>query len=71
MRARGPLLRSLARERDGKLLVPERQTQQDIADRVGASRAHDQPHFQGPDDRRLCAVVDRQITLNRRPPPCW
>lgn len=31
-------LLSLARERDGRLIVEERLTQQDIADRVGASR---------------------------------
>ena len=32
------LLLSLAKEEGGKLVVPERMTQQDIADRVGASR---------------------------------
>ena len=32
------LLLSLAKEEDGKLVVPEKMTQQDIADRVGASR---------------------------------
>ncbi len=32
------LLRTLAREEDGVLIVPERLTQQDIAERVGSSR---------------------------------
>lgn len=63
------LLLSLARERDGKLVVPERMTQQDIADRVGASRDMISRIFKDLTTGGYVTVVDRQITLNRRPPP--
>ena len=65
------LLLSLARERDGKLVVPERMTQQDIADRVGASRDMISRFFKDLTTGGYVTVVDRQITLNRRPPPRW
>src|SRR5258706_14083574 len=65
------LFRSLARERDGKLVVPERLTQQDIADRVGASRDMISRIFKDLTTGGYVPVVDRQITLNRRPPPRW
>jgi CRP/FNR family transcriptional regulator, cyclic AMP receptor protein len=65
------LLLSLARERDGKLVVPERLTQQDIADRVGASRDMISRIFKDLTTGGYVTVVDRQITLNRRPPPKW
>ena len=47
------LLLSLAKEDGGKLVVPEKMTQQDIADQRRRLTRHDQPHLQGPDDRRL------------------
>ncbi|HEX4583689.1 MAG TPA: Crp/Fnr family transcriptional regulator [Burkholderiaceae bacterium] len=65
------LLLSLAQERDGKLVVPERLTQQDIADRVGASRDMISRIFKDLTTGGYVTVVDRQITLNRRPPPRW
>ena len=65
------LLLSLARERDCKLVVPERLTQQDIADRVGASRDMISRIFKDLTTGGYVTVVDRQITLNRRPPPRW
>jgi len=65
------LLLSLARERDGKLVVPERLTQQDIADRVGASRDMISRIFKDLTTGGYVTVVDRRITLNRRPPPRW
>ena len=65
------LLLSLARERDGKLVVPERLTQQDIADRVGASRDMISRIFKDLTTGGYVTVVDRQITLNRRPPARW
>jgi CRP/FNR family transcriptional regulator, cyclic AMP receptor protein len=65
------LLLSLARERDGKLVVPERLTQQDIADRVGASRDMISRIFKDLTIGGYVTVVDRQITLNRRPPARW
>jgi len=65
------LLLSLAREHDGKLVVPERMTQQDIADRVGASRDMISRIFKDLTAGGYVTVVDRRITLNRRPPARW
>jgi CRP/FNR family cyclic AMP-dependent transcriptional regulator len=63
------LLLSLAKEQsDGKLVVPERMTQQDIADRVGASRDMISRIFKDLTIGGYVTVVDRQITINRRPP---
>ena len=56
------LLLSLAVERDGRLVVPEKLTQQDIAERrlmkdlVGGG---------------YLAIEDRTITVLRKPPPGW
>ncbi len=66
------LLLSLAVEQpDGKMIVPERLTQQDIADRVGASRDMVSRIFKDLTIGGYITVVDRQITLNRKPPPRW
>lgn len=66
------LLLALAKERpDGKLAVPERMTQQDIADRVGASRDMVSRIFKDLTIGGYVTVVDRQITINRKPPPRW
>jgi CRP/FNR family cyclic AMP-dependent transcriptional regulator len=66
------LLLSLATEQpDGKMIVPERLTQQDIADRVGASRDMVSRIFKDLTIGGYVTVVDRQITLNRKPPPRW
>lgn len=65
------LLMSLARESGGKLVVPERMTQQDIADRVGASRDMISRIFKDLTAGGYVSVVDRRITLNRRPPARW
>ena len=66
------LLLSLAVEQaDGKMLVPERLTQQDIADRVGASRDMISRIFKDLTIGGYITVVDRQVTLNRKPPPRW
>ena len=66
------LLLALAKERpDGKLAVPERMTQQDIADRVGASRDMVSRIFKDLKIGGYVTVVDRQITINRKPPPRW
>jgi len=65
------LLMSLVQERNGKLVVPERMTQQDIADRVGASRDMISRIFKDLTTGGYVTVVDRQITLNRRPPARW
>ncbi|HUN91184.1 MAG TPA: Crp/Fnr family transcriptional regulator [Burkholderiaceae bacterium] len=65
------LLLSLATEQDGKLLVRERMTQQEIADRVGASRDMISRIFKDLTIGGYVTVVDRQITINRRPPQRW
>ncbi len=66
------LLQSLAVEQpDGKMIVPERLTQQDIADRVGASRDMVSRIFKDLTIGGYVTVADRQITLNRKPPPRW
>jgi len=66
------LLLSLAVEQpDGKMIVPERLTQQDIADRVGASRDMVSRIFKDLTIGGYVTVADRQITLNRKPPPRW
>ncbi|MBV8136269.1 MAG: Crp/Fnr family transcriptional regulator [Deltaproteobacteria bacterium] len=65
------LLLALAQERDGKLVVPERLTQQDIADRVGASRDMISRIFKDLTAGGYVTVVDRRIILNRRPPSRW
>jgi CRP/FNR family cyclic AMP-dependent transcriptional regulator len=66
------LLLSLAVEQpDGKMVVPERLTQQDIADRVGASRDMVSRIFKDLTIGGYITVADRVITLNRKPPPRW
>jgi CRP/FNR family cyclic AMP-dependent transcriptional regulator len=66
------LLLSLAVEQpDGKMVVPERLTQQDIADRVGASRDMVSRIFKDLTTGGYVTVVDRQITINRKPPARW
>jgi CRP/FNR family cyclic AMP-dependent transcriptional regulator len=65
------LLLSLAKEQDGKLVVPERMTQQDIADRVGASRDMISRIFKDLTIGGYVTVENRQITINRKPPARW
>ncbi|MGE5337180.1 MAG: Crp/Fnr family transcriptional regulator [Gemmatimonadota bacterium] len=66
------LLLSIAEEQpDGKLVVPERMTQQDIAERVGASRDMVSRIFKDLTAGGYVTVADRRITIHRRPPPRW
>lgn len=65
------LLLSLAKEEDGKLVVPDRMTQQDIADRVGASRDMISRIFKDLTVGGYVTVENRQITINRKPPAHW
>jgi CRP/FNR family transcriptional regulator, cyclic AMP receptor protein len=66
------LLLSLAVEQPGgKMVVPEKLTQQDIADRVGASRDMVSRIFKDLTTGGYVSVVDRQITINRKPPARW
>jgi CRP/FNR family cyclic AMP-dependent transcriptional regulator len=66
------LLLALAVEQpDGRTVVPEKLTQQDIADRVGASRDMVSRIFKDLTVGGYVTVVDRQITINRKPPARW
>ena len=65
------LLNALAVEHDGKLVVHERLTQQDIADRVGASRDMIGKLMKDLVGGGYLAVEDRQITIVRKLPPGW
>ena len=65
------LLLSLAKEDGGKLVVPEKMTQQDIADRVGASRDMISRIFMDLTIGGYVTIENRQITINRKPPSRW
>lgn len=65
------LLLALAVERDGKLVVPEKLTQQDIAERVGASRDMISRLLKDLIAGGYLAVQDRTITILKKPPPGW
>jgi CRP/FNR family transcriptional regulator, cyclic AMP receptor protein len=65
------LLNALAVEADGKLAVRERLTQQDIADRVGASRDMVGKLLKDLVAGGYLLVEDRQITIVRKLPPGW
>ncbi|MFN9211516.1 MAG: Crp/Fnr family transcriptional regulator [Betaproteobacteria bacterium] len=66
------LLLSLAVEQpDGTAVVPQRMTQHDIADRVGASRDMVSRIFKDLTAGGYVAVNDRTITILRKPPARW
>jgi CRP/FNR family transcriptional regulator, cyclic AMP receptor protein len=65
------LLLALAVERDGKLVVPEKLTQQDIAERVGASRDMISRLLKDLVAGGYLNVQDRTITVLKKPPPGW
>jgi len=65
------LLLSLAVERDGRLVVPEKLTQQDIAERVGASRDMISRLMKDLVGGGYLAIEERTITILRKPPPGW
>jgi len=65
------LLLALAVEHDGKLVVPEKLTQQDIAERVGASRDMISRLLKDLVAGGYLAIQDRTITILKKPPPGW
>jgi len=65
------LLLTLAVERDGTLVVPEKLTQQDIAERVGASRDMISRLFKDLVAGGYLSIQDRTITVLKKPPPGW
>ncbi len=66
------LLLQLARDDgSGSLVVPDRMTQQDIADRVGASRDMISRIFKDLTVGGYVTVENRSITIHRKPPARW
>jgi len=65
------VLLELAVERDGKLVIPERLTQKDIAARVGASREMINRILRDLTTGGYVSVQDGHITLNKAPPARW
>ena len=65
------LLHALAQERDGRQVIPEKLTQQDIAERVGASRDMISRLMKDLVAGGYLAVEDRTITIVKRLPPAW
>ncbi|MGH6623917.1 MAG: Crp/Fnr family transcriptional regulator, partial [Burkholderiaceae bacterium] len=65
------LLLSLSKEENGKLVIPEKMTQQDIADRVGASRDMISRIFKDLTIGGYVTIDNRQITIHRKPPARW
>jgi CRP/FNR family cyclic AMP-dependent transcriptional regulator len=52
-------------------VVPERMTQQDIADRVGASRDMISRIFKDLTIGGYVTIENRTITIHRKPPARW
>ncbi|MFO1311172.1 MAG: Crp/Fnr family transcriptional regulator [Burkholderiales bacterium] len=65
------LINALAVEHDGRMVVEERLTQQDIADRVGASRDMIGKLMKDLVAGGYLVVEDRRITILKRLPPGW
>jgi CRP/FNR family cyclic AMP-dependent transcriptional regulator len=65
------LLLELAEERDGKLVIAERLTQQDIASRVGASRAMVSRILKDLGAGGYISIQRDRILVNRQPPLRW
>jgi CRP/FNR family cyclic AMP-dependent transcriptional regulator len=65
------LVASLARDEDGRQVVPDRMTQQEIADRVGASRDMISRLLKDLVSGGYVAIEDRRIVILRKLPPAW
>ena len=65
------LLLNLAVEEDGKLIVPEKLTQQEIATRVGSSREMISRIMKDLAVGGYIEIRDRTIIITRRPPAHW
>ncbi len=65
------LLQALAQEREGRLVIPEKLTQQDIAERVGASRDMISRLLKDLVAGGYLSVEDRTITILKRLPTAW
>ena len=65
------ILLELAVERDGKLVIPERLTQKEIAARVGASREMINRILRDLTTGGYVSMEDGRITINKAPPARW
>ena len=65
------LLLNMAVETDGKLAIPDKLTQQEIAERVGASRDMVSRIFRDLTQGGYISVENRIITINKKPPARW
>ena len=65
------LLLNMAVEKDGKLQIPDKLTQQEIAERVGASRDMVSRIFRDLTAGGYITVENRFITINKKPPARW
>ena len=65
------LLQSLAQERDGRQVITEKLTQQDIAERIGSSRDMISRLMKDLVAGGYLALEDRAITILKRLPPAW
>ena len=65
------LLLEMAVEKDGRLQFPEKITQQEIAERVGASRDMVSRIFRDLTAGGYISVENRIITINKKPPSKW
>ena len=65
------LLLNMAVDQGGKLLIPEKLTQQEIAERVGASRDMVSRIFRDLTSGGYISVENRIITINKKPPARW
>ncbi len=65
------LLLDMAVDTGGKLMIPEKLTQQEIAERVGASRDMVSRIFRDLTAGGYISVENRIITINKKPPARW
>ena len=65
------LLLNMAVELNGKLEIPDKLTQQEIAERVGASRDMVSRIFRDLTAGGYITVESRHITINKKPPARW
>jgi CRP/FNR family cyclic AMP-dependent transcriptional regulator len=65
------LLLELASEQDGKWIIAERLTQQQIADRVGASREMIGRVLKHLTHGGYISVEGKRISISKKPPPAW
>jgi CRP/FNR family cyclic AMP-dependent transcriptional regulator len=63
------VLMELAVEQEGKLVIPEKMTQKDIANRVGASREMINRILRDLSDGGYVSVEGGRITIHKTPPP--